>query len=571
MKRFLSTSFGTRANNLTLMQKTYANKNRRNQRIIVALTLFSSSGLLALLGFATPSSPTPYPRPGVLTKMLAANAGSTKSQTPVAISANGRYVAFSGGFPFGCCVVGAYARQTGVTNAEASSTSDPTLGFSADGRYLVFATNGYDSDGSEDVYRLDRQTGALDRVSIAPGGGQPACTGAGCVFSSWHPSISADGRYVAFYSFASNLVTGDTTQTADVFVRDMQTGVTALVSVAGDGTQANGLSVEPSISADGRYIAFRSFASNLVTGNTNTGTCVGSGQTNGSDIYVHDRQTGATELVSVGISGTQDGCSYGPSISGDGRYVAFTSTDTTLIAVDGNGARDVFVRDRLTGQTERVSVSSDGAEATCTATNCVTNSENAQITPDGRYVVFMSWAGNLDSRDTNQTGDIFVHDRETGATEKVSIATDGTEGNATSGPNVTPSGGLGPAISGDGRIIAFDSFASNWVPGDPTPKFYTDVFMRDRGLALGIGALNGSCSANPATASGWATFSGGALASADDPSNDGLPSAANFGAQLIGASLAYRPEHADLFVQLRVSSLLPHVGGEIGRASCRER
>src|ERR1041385_1986267 len=259
MKRFLSTSFGTRANNLTLMQKTYANKKRRNQRIIVALTLFSSSGLLALLGFATPSSPTPYPRPGVLTKMLAANAGSTKSQTPVAISANGRYVAFSGGFPFGCCVVGVYDRQTGVTNAEASSPSDPTLGFSADGRYLVFATNGYDADGAEDVYRLDRQTGALERVSIGLGGADPACTVSGCdVHSSWHPSISADGRYVAFYSFASNLVAGDTTPTADVFVRDMQTGVTEMVSVASDGTHGNGLSVEPSVSSDGRYIAFRS-------------------------------------------------------------------------------------------------------------------------------------------------------------------------------------------------------------------------------------------------------------------------------------------------------------------------
>jgi Tol biopolymer transport system component len=535
-----------------------------NARVLVALGFCSIAALLTVFSFATPSSPTPYSRPGVLTKMLAANAGSTKSSTPVAVSADGRYLAFSGGFPFGCCVVGIYDRQTGVTNAEASSTADPTLGFSADGRFLVFATNGYDSDGSEDVYRLDRQTGALDRVSTALGGGQPACTGSGCVFSSWHPSISADGRYVAFYSFASNLVTGDTNQTADVFVRDMQTGVTELVSVAGDGTQANGLSVEPSISADGRYVAFRSFATNLVTGNTNTGTCAASGQTNGSDIYVHDRQTGTTELVSVGINGTQDGCSYGPSISGDGRYVAFTSTDTTLIAVDGNGARDVFVRDRLSGTTERVSVSSDGAEGTCGSSGCNKNSENAQITSDGRYVVFMSWAWNLDPQDTNQTGDVFVHDRNTGATDRVSIATDGTQGNATSGPNVTPSGGFGPAISGDGRIIEFDSFASNWLPGDPNPKFYTDVFMRDRGPALGIGALNAACSANPVTVSGWATFSGGQIASADDPPNDGLPPAANVGAELTGASLAYRPEHADLFVRLPVTSLLPSVGGAPG-------
>src|SRR5205807_3497883 len=198
--------------------------------------------------------------------------------------------------------------------------------------------------------------------------------------------------------------------------------------------------------------------------------------------------------------------------------------------------------------------SSDGAEGTCGLSSCVKNSENAQITPDGRYVVYMSWAWNLDSQDTNQTGDIFVHDRDTGATDRVSIATNGTQGNSTSGPNVTPSGGFGPAISGDGRIIEFDSFASNWVPGDPNPKFYTDVFMRDRGPAVGIGALNAACSASPVTASGWATFSGGVISSASDPSNDG-GLGAQVGAELIGASLAYRPEHADLFFRLAVSSL----------------
>src|SRR5437773_1907262 len=119
------------------MQKTYTNKNRRNQRIIVALTLFSSSGLLALLGFATPSSPTPYARPGVTLMMLAANAGTTKSVSPVTVSSNGRYVAFNGAFPFGCCVVGIYDRQTGVTDAPAGSTSDGTLALSSEGRYLA--------------------------------------------------------------------------------------------------------------------------------------------------------------------------------------------------------------------------------------------------------------------------------------------------------------------------------------------------------------------------------------------------------------------------------------------------
>ncbi len=516
-----------------------------------------------MFSFATPSSPAPYPRPGVLTKMLAANAGSTNSVVPVGVSADGRYLAFSGSFgSFACCVVGIYDRQTGVTNAPASSNQVASpFSFSADGRYLVFATSGYDSDGAEDVYRYDQQTGAVQRVSIGYDGSPPTCNGGGCVHSSWYPSISADGRSVAFHSFASNLTPGDTQANTnpDVFVRDMQTGVNERVSVASDGTQSNGLSAEPSISADGRYVAFGSRATNLVSGNTNTATCA----TETNDIYVHDRQTGTTELVSVGIGGTQDGCSWGASISADGRYVAFTSSATTLVPVDGNSAWDVFVRDRTTGQTERVSVSSDGVEGTCSATSCNKNSSNPSISPDGRYVVFMSWAWNLDPRDTNQAGDIFVHDRETGATERVSINTDGTQGNDTSGP-FTANAGLGPAISGDGRIIEFDSFASNWVPGDPTPKRYTDVFMRDRGPALGIGALNAACSANPATASGWATFSGGVISTVDDPSSDAAPGAAQVGAELIGASIAYRPEQADLFVRLPVTSLLANVGGAPG-------
>jgi Tol biopolymer transport system component len=527
-----------------------------NLRSLVAFGLCSAAVVLTVFSFATSPSEMPYPRPGTLTKMLAANAGSTNSQVPVAVSADGRYLAFSGAFPGACCVVGIYDRQTGTTNAPVVSTGGTfALSFSADGRYLAYSTNGYN------IYVFDQQTGSNTRVSVGYDGSPPASNYGGPV-SSWYPSISADGRYVGFYSFATNLVNGVTVtnQTANVYVRDTQTNVTELVSVASNGTQANGLSAEESISADGRYVAFRSRATNLVTGNSNTGTDPGGASP--SDIYVHDRQTGTTELVSVGLGGTQDGGSWGPSISSDGRYVAFTSAATTLVPVDGNGAWDVFVRDRLTGTTERVSVSSDGVEGTCTGCS-IKNSSNPAISPDGRYVVFTSGASNLVPGDTNNDPDIFVHDRETGATERVSIATDGTQGNSTSGPFIA-NAGLGPAISGDGRITVFDSFASNWVPGDPNPKFYTDVFMRDRGPAVGIGALNAACSARPATASGWATFSGEVLSGVDDPSPDGGTAAAQVSAELIGASLAYRPEHADLFVQLRLASLPSKLGGAPG-------
>jgi Tol biopolymer transport system component len=553
------------------MQKTYANKNRRNQRIIVALTLFSSSGLLALLGFATPSSPTPYSRPGVTVMMLAANAGSTKSSSPVAVSADGRYLAFSGGFPFGCCVVGVYDRQTGVTDTPAGSTGDGTLALSGDGRYLAYSKPFYTS---QDVFVHDRQTGTDTAISVAPDGSPPTCSSPGCVFSSWYPSISADGRYVSFASFATNLVAGDTqsANNADVFVHDMQTGTTQRVSVASDGTQANGMSYENSISADGRYVAFRSYATNLVTGNTNSGssaTCTLQGQTSTtSDVYVHDRQTGTTELVSVGMNGTQDGCSWSPSISDDGRYVAFVSSATSLVPSDSNSAWDVYVRDRQTGRTERMSVTSDGAQGSCPTAGCRCGAPS--ISSDGRYAAFHSFAA-LASDDVNGTGDIYVHDRETGNTERVSLAYPGEQvpgeppgnANSTSGPNAAN----GPGISADGRIIVFDSFAADLVQNDNwnnPSKAYTDVFFRDRGNAVGIGALSAACSANPATASGWATFSGGLLVSADDPANDGAPGAPSIGAELIGASIAYRPERADLFVRLPVTALLANVGAAPG-------
>ena len=150
------------------------------------------------------------------------------------------------------------------------------------------------------------------------------------------PAISADGRYVAFGSDASNLVPGDTNGTSDVFVRDLRSGTTQRVSVATDGTQANGDSDSPAISADGRYVAFASYASNLVPGDTN-GT---------ADVFVRDLRSGTTRRVSVATDGTQaNGDSGSPAISADGRYVAFESDASNLVPGDTNHCVDVFVRD----------------------------------------------------------------------------------------------------------------------------------------------------------------------------------------------------------------------------------
>ena len=191
-------------------------------------------------------------------------------------------------------------------------------------------------------------------------------------------------------------------------------GDTTRVSVASDGAQGNRYSYDPSISADGRYVAFYSYASNLVSGDTN----------GVYDVFVHDRQSGQTTRVSVASDGAQgnNGSYYDPSISADGRYVAFDSSASNLVSGDTNGARDVFVHDRQGGGTTRVSVASDGAQGG-------TGSWNPSISADGRYVAFYSGASNLVSGDTNGTDDVFVHDGQTGQTTRISVASDGSQGN----------------------------------------------------------------------------------------------------------------------------------------------
>src|SRR5204863_349490 len=225
-----------------------------------------------------------------------------------------------------------------------------------------------------------RSAGAqtTERVSVASDGtteGNDASLGS---------ALSADGRFVAFDSAATDLVAGDTNGVADVLVHDRQTGTTERVSVAsGGGTQGNGNSGGffsfPALSADGRLVAFQSDATNLVAGDTNGTT----------DVFVHDRQTGTTERVSVASGGTEgNGFSAGLALSADGRFVAFHSTATNLVAGDTNGKTDVFVHDRQTGTTERVSVDSDGTQGNGP-------SAGAALSADGGLVAFHGTATNL--------------------------------------------------------------------------------------------------------------------------------------------------------------------------------
>ncbi len=283
------------------------------------------------------------------------------------------------------------------------------------------------------------------RVSVDSSGAQ------GNSYSS-RSSISGDGRFVSFYSPASNLVPGDTNFSVDVFVHDRRSGTTTRVSVDSSGTQGNDSSYLSSISGNGRCVALVSFASNLVPGDTN----------NHPDVFVHDIETGTTMRASVDSSGAQSNdCSSAPTISPDGRFVAFHSDATNLVPGDTNEQPDVFVHDRLTSMTTRVSVHSSGAEGNG-------DSYKPAISVDGRFVSFQSGSSNLVPDDTNGWGDVFVHDRQSGTTLRVSLDSAGTQANSVSGI---------PSISGDGRLVAFESFASNLVPDDTNGL--QDVLVRD--------------------------------------------------------------------------------------------
>ncbi|MGZ5345297.1 MAG: TolB family protein [Actinomycetota bacterium] len=287
-------------------------------------------------------------------------------------------------------------------------------------------------------------------------------SGTGADADSWNVDLSAGGRFVAFGSDATNLVPGDTNGYTDAFVHDFTTGKTTRVSVRSNGNQAD--QGDPysgyyavAISATGRYVAFDSGASDLVAGDTNTHY----------DVFVHDRTTGKTERVSVRSNGNEgNGESYyNVDISADGRFVTFSSDATNLVPGDTNGATDVFVRDRQTGKTTRVSVRSNGNEG-----NDASGAYALAMTADGRFITFDSTAATLVGGDTNGYPDIFVHDRSTGKTTRVSVRSNGNQGNASSRENAD--------LSSNGRFVTFSSDATNLVTGDANG--FMDVFLHDR-------------------------------------------------------------------------------------------
>ena len=384
--------------------------------------------------------------------------------------------------------------RSSVDSQGAQANGLSSLAFpSANGRFVVF-----DSDADnmvpnqnvcvsavsvpptacDDVYIRDLNKGTTRIASISSSGAYGNDT-------SFYPSVSADGRFVEFSSWSSNLVSGDTNALPDVFVHDMVSGKTIRASVSTKGAQGYvdrvpGILDDPltlrelfpagMISENGRFVAFESRASGLAPGDRNRCSIgnAGPSRTHCRDIYVKDLQTGRTELISDPGNGERaDNDSFLSSISADGRYVAFVSVASNLVrGRQMNDTAQEFLRDRVRRTTSIVSVSSRGDLG---SGETVFHSPTNEISADGRFVAFESRAGNLVPGDTNDT-DIFLHDFATGRTVMASVSSEGAQKNG-------QDTGERFSLSDDGRFVAFDSVATNLVPGDSNGK--SDAFVHD--------------------------------------------------------------------------------------------
>ncbi len=324
-----------------------------------------------------------------------------------------------------------------AATAQAVASGAPAI--SSDGRFVAFVSAGSgEGDAVSAVYVRDLVQNQMVLVSTSMAGELPNG-------SSYQPSISADGRFVAFTSEADDIVAVDTEDSMQVYLHDLRTGVTSLISIDEDGTGGDADSFSPSISADGRFIAFTSMARSFDPEHDDNVT---------PDVYMHDRLTGRTTLISVETDGTASGGVSGqPSVSAGGRLVAFTTT-ASLDVTDTNDSNDVYVFDATRSANELVSRSLDGDAAG--------DSQLPAISADGNTIAFVSDADDLVDGDDNQHSDVFVHRRDTSretsrdtSIDLVSRALDGTPGNDDS---------HSPSVSGDGLRVAFISEATDLTP-----------------------------------------------------------------------------------------------------------
>ena len=502
--------------------KKYLTKRARKHLVIQRLML-ASIVLLTIVALLSPGTALAHP-PGVTQRVSVSSAGEEGNDASGIsdISADGRFVAFGsnatnlipgGNLPFSIFV---HDRQSGSTEiVSMSSSGRQGEGFSsapdinADGRFVAFDSDAAnlvrgDRNNITDVFRHDRETGETILVSVSSAGQQGDA-------SSHAPGISADGNLIVFHA-NSSLAPEDTNENTDVYLRDVQAGTTALVSIGFDGSAGNGSSFIQEISSDGRFVVFVSSATNMIPNDPDAGE---------ENVYVRDLMTGTTELVSVGTDGTVADVGFFdvPSISANGRYVAF-STPTSLVPEDTRQfSLDIYLRDRATGTTELISVNSDEVPGDG-------RSEGPSISADGRFVAFESDSANIASPDEPAGGffpdeDIFVRDRQAGVTYRVSESNAGDEGNARS---------LGGSISADGLVTAFSSDASNLVPNDT--NFVTDIFVHDERPATDL-AVTKTDSPDPVRKGGTLTYTivvtnQGSVSAAGVQLTDVLPSNVRF-------------------------------------------
>lgn len=413
--------------------------------------------------------------PGYTERVSVSSTGEQGNQNsggwhyPSAISSDGRFVAFrstatnlvAGG------TTGAQVFRRDLTTGEtalvsANSLGEPAdspspgegIGISSDGRYVSFNSSAWNLTDEAlfrgNIFVKDMSSGAVQRVSLG-------LDGAGPNGSSYGSSLSSDARYVSFVSGASNLVSGDTNGMSDVFVHDRSTGSTTRQSVSSGGVEANGSSSSTRIpvSGDGRFVVFRSGATNLVEGDTN----------GKEDVFLRDTVAGTTVRASLAADGTQGNCgSSDPDVSDDGTRVVFKSCAALVPGVPSG--YHIYVRDLAIATTALVSVAADGTAPVAPSDRSV-YSDDPDITGDGRYVAFDSDASNLVAGDTNGVTDVFVKDLATGGVARSSCSDDGTCANN--------EGSGEPSVAPGGDRVAYFSYASNLVAGDTNAR--SDVFV----------------------------------------------------------------------------------------------
>ena len=418
--------------------------------------------------------------------VLASKTGSGDSTIASdSVSAGGRYVVFTSEAPEvvngdanGVVDVFLRDRQTNTTTliskgAAISNGASGNATISANGRYIVFTSAASnlvagDSNNAIDIFWVDTQTQTLKLVSHAIDS-----TASGNA-ASGNAVLSANGLFVAFTSTASNLVSTDTNNRQDVFLWNSQDESITIVSQGS--AQSDGTSEQPAISNDGRYVAFISAATNLVTGDTNAQR----------DVFVWDRSSGAITIVSRADGATgaiSDGDSSELSLSQDGRTIAFTSTAKNLIAATNSAAvQNVFIRSLDKNTTVLVSANQSGQYSTSSSFTSL-KAFNPKISGDGNFVAFTSDFSDLVAKDTNGTSDVFLRDLASNTTKLISVNQSGTDsGNSVAGADGGTGSGFGtgsfyPVISNNGRYVAFSSFSSDLATGDTNNA--VDVFVRD--------------------------------------------------------------------------------------------